>query len=203
MGAGDFRESFFKPVEGDYVIAADAGYLALERLHYTPDVLLGDFDSLGEKGVDVDKIPGTYVIRLPKEKDDTDMLAAIREGMAQGYENFIILGATGGRVDHSIANMQCLVFLSRQNRTCKLYGDNYEMQVLTCDSLHLPAQEHGILAVFSVGDTAKGVTLKGLKYELEDANLTNDFPVGVSNEFTGQDVTIEVKKGSLLIIRYL
>jgi len=203
VGAGEFRESFFKPQKGDYVIAADAGYLALQRLSYMPDVLMGDFDSLEGQGIDVSKISGPYIIQLPKEKDDTDMLAAIREGMAQGYDNFIVLGATGGRIDHTVANMQCLIFLSKQNCICKLYGAGYEMQVITCQKLHFPAQENGMIAVFSAGDMARGVTLKGLKYELENAIISNDFPIGVSNEFIGKDVTIEVKKGSLLIIRYL
>lgn len=203
VGAGEFQTSFFEPQEGDYVIAADAGYLELLRLQYVPDVILGDFDSLEEQGIDISKVEGSYVIPLPKEKDDTDMLAAIREGMARGYEEFVILGATGGRIDHTIANMQCLVFLSRQNCKGKIYGTGYEMQVITGGSISFPGQKSGLLAVFSIGDTAKGVNLRGLKYELENATITNDYPIGVSNEFIGKPVTIEVKTGSLLIIRYL
>lgn len=203
VGAGEFEKSYFNPQEGDYVIAADAGYLKLREIEYVPDVILGDFDSLKDQGFDSSKISDSYVIRLPEEKNDTDMLAAIREGMAQGYDEFVILGATGGRIDHTIANMQCLLYLSRQNRKCKIYGPGYEMQVITCESVTFPAQKDGLLAVFSVGDMAKGVTLKGLKYELEKATITNDFPIGVSNEFVGKEVSIEVEKGSLLVIRYL
>ena len=198
VGAGEFNASYCKPGRQDYVIAADAGYLFLRNLEIEPDLIIGDFDSMEENIISKAKI-----IRLPKEKDDTDMLAAIRQGINQGYQKFVLLGGAGGRIDHTIANIQCLTYLSKNGCRGFLYAPKYEMQVVTNGSIDFPAYEQGVLAVFSMGDCASGVCLQGLKYPLTDASITNDFPIGVSNEFIGKASCIEVKNGSLLVIRYL
>lgn len=198
VGAGEFNATYCKPKDHDYVIAADAGYLFLQRLEIEPDLMIGDFDSMEAHISDKGR-----VIRLPQEKDDTDMLAAIREGMERGYQEFVLLGGAGGRIDHTIANIQCLTYLSKHNCICRLYAAEYEMQVVTNGNIVFPVYEKGIIAVFSMGDSANGVYLHGLKYPLTDATITNDFPIGVSNEFIGKASCIEVKNGSLLVIRYL
>lgn len=207
IGAGEFNRSYCMPREGDFVIAADAGYLTLKKHGIIPNMIIGDMDSIEEAGVSFQNViaPGypIEVCKLPAEKDDTDMLAAIRKGLEKGYRNFAILGATGGRIDHTIANIQCLTFLSKQGCRACLYGRDSELQVVTNGSISFPAIQAGMIAVFSMGDAAKGVCLTGLKYPLENAIITNEFPIGVSNEFIGNPSSITVKEGSLLIIRYL
>lgn len=198
VGAGEFNASYCRPKTQDYVIAADAGYLFLQRSEIDPDLIVGDFDSMDGNISDKAK-----VIRLPQEKDDTDMLAAIRIGMEKGYKEFALLGGTGGRIDHTIANIQCLTYLSKRNCIGYLYAPEYEMRVVTNGSIVFPPYEQGLLAVFSMGDSASGVFLHGLKYPLTDATITNDFPIGVSNQFIGKASCIEVKNGSLLVVRYL
>ncbi len=85
----------FRPAENDFVIAADAGLRYLEQAGILADLVIGDFDTLKE-------IPtGANVVRLNCEKDDTDMLAAVREGIKAGYKEFHIYGGTGGRIDHT------------------------------------------------------------------------------------------------------
>lgn len=196
VGAGSFWKQAFQPRPGDYVIAADAGYRHLEKVGYRPNLVLGDFDSLG-------KAPDhPHVLRLPVEKDDTDTLHAVKVGMELGYRRFLLHGALGGpRLDHTLANLQTLVYLTCQG--CKGWILGPEDTVVTAlhnGRLTFPAERRGILSVFCMGDRAEGVTLTGLKYPLENAVLTCDVPLGVSNEFTGVPASIEVKKGNLLIL---
>lgn len=201
IGAGEFNSDFFHPSAEDLVIAADGGYLFLEKMGIEPDLLIGDFDSM--EGNRDWSGKGFQVMELPEKKDDTDILAAIREGMGRGCEEFHIFGGTGGRIDHTIANLQCLSFLSKRGCRGFLYGMDSLMLAVTDGRVDFPKDRKGIVAVFSFGDRAEGVTLKGLKYELADAVLTNDYPIGVSNEFIGRESSISVRRGTLLLVCYL
>lgn len=176
------------------VIAADGGYRYCLKLGIKPDVIIGDFDSLEEKP------ENCFLVCLPIEKDDTDTLAAIRYGLSENCEEFHIFGGTGGRFDHTFANMQCLVFLSVQNKRGFLYGNGYVATAVTNGAISFSEDASGTVSVFSAGDTAKGVSETGLKYSLENAEIHNDFPIGVSNSFTGRKSRINVDKGTIFVI---
>lgn len=194
VGAGEFDAQSFCPGPGDFVIAADAGYRSLMERNLTPHLVVGDFDSLG-------KIPeGDQVIRLPVEKDDTDMMAALRLGVERGFREFRLWGGTGGRMDHTLANLQSLVWLSQRGCRGRLMDRNWTAFAVTDGTLRFGAAHRGTVSVFCVGDRAAGVWLRGLKYPLEDAVLTCDFPLGVSNAFTGVESSITVGQGTLLVI---
>lgn len=178
--------------EGDLLIAADGGYAYLQG--QKPDLVVGDFDSLGY-------VPeGEQIIRHPVQKDDTDMLLAVREGLKRGYWKFVLYGGIGGRLDHTIANIQVLAFLREQGCQAVLYGEKEEVHLLRNETLTFSAGRKGLLSVFSFEKEARGVTLSGLAYELTDAVLTNTFPIGTSNEFIGTEAQITVADGSLLVI---
>lgn len=196
VGAGDFWKQAFQPQPGDYVIAADAGYRHLEEAGYQANLVLGDFDSLGRTPVH------PHVLCLPVEKDDTDTLHAVKVGMELGYRLFVLHGTLGGpRLDHTLANLQTLDYLARRGCRGWILGpEDTIVTVLHNDRLAFSEEHQGILSVFCMGDRAEGVTLTGLKYSLENADLTCDIPLGVSNEFTGVPASVEVKKGSLLIL---
>lgn len=195
VGAGDFFPRMLPSRRaGDLLIAADGGYDHVRKLGLEPDFVVGDFDSLAAPP------DRAGVLRLPKEKDDTDMLAALRMGVAKGYREFRLYGGTGGRMDHTVANLQCLVWLARQGLHGALYGERWTAEAVTDGALTFGPERRGFLSVFSQGDRAEGVWLKGLRYPLSDAVLTHDFPLGVSNEFTGVESTISVKAGTLLVI---
>lgn len=197
IGAGEF---FGEPAKilrekGDVlVIAADGGYDHCLRHGIKPDAVIGDFDSSGEKPSDC------VLVCLPTEKDDTDTLAAIRYALKENYEEFHIFGGTGGRFDHTFANMQCLVFLSRQGKRGFLYGGGYTVTAATDGGVSFPESASGTVSVFAAGDRAEGVSETGLKYSLENASVRNDFPVGVSNSFTGRRSRIFVEKGTVFVI---
>ncbi len=184
--------------DGDLCIAADGGLDYLLSVGITPDIVLGDMDSIKVQ----DALDSFFVKRLPVEKDDTDMLAAIKEGLAAGYQQFSLFGALGGRLDHTIANIQSLLYLLNHGARGTIWGDDMSVLLIRNESLFFTAEEaeNGRrISVFAFGGDAQGVTEKGLKYPLDHVTLKQEFPVGVSNEFTGQDALVEVQNGMLLI----
>ena len=194
FGAGDFDGLEERPGAEDYVIAADGGYTACRRAEVEPQLLLGDFDSLTE----VPALP--HVERVPVEKDDTDMMLAIKEGLARGETEFHLYGGMGGRrTDHTIANLQCLLYLAAHGAQGWLYGDGERFTAICGGEITLPAREKGIVSVFCMGADAQGVTIEGGQYTVHDTVLTASFPLGVSNHFVGNPVRVAVTQGSLLI----
>lgn len=183
--------------EEDLVIAVDGGYLYTQSAGLGVDVIIGDFDSLGsvpEHGAD-----GPLVIRLPMEKDQTDMFAALGYGLERRFRCFHIFGGAGGRIDHTLANIQCLAFLLNQGARGYLHGYDTIITALRGE-IWLAPREEGVISVFALGGPAEGVYLRGLKYELDNAELATDFPLGISNEFTGKAAYIGARRGDLLLV---
>ena len=181
------------PGAGDFVLAADGGYAHCKAAGIIPDEVLGDFDSLHY-------IPEDARV-FPVEKDDTDSMLAVRRGLQLGYREFLLYGSLDGtRLDHTVANFQTLQFLADRGAVGYLIGRDYILTVLKEDTLRFPAESTGILSVFCMGSDARGVTLLGLKYPLEEGTLTAGFPLGVSNHFTGTEASVSVKEGSLLLL---
>lgn len=194
VGAGDNYGLDFTPTSNDFVIAADAGIRYLEQCDITADLVIGDFDSLDGTPTH----PNTTT--LSAEKDDTDMLAAVREGIEAGYTNFHIYCGMGGRIDHTLANIQVLAYLSQNNMQGFLFGKDSVITAITNRKLSFDQIPSGYISVFSYTEKSEGVYLRGLKYELDNAVLTNTFPLGVSNEFIGKESSISVDNGMLLIV---
>ena len=183
------------------VIALDGGLAFCAEHSIVPDRIVGDFDSLPfEKQELLKSYPQEIIHRLPCEKDDTDTLAAIRMAAEMGYEKFVIYGGLGGRLSHTIANIQSLMFLKEQGLYGELVGKNSRIFLIKEESVVLPAKDKGYVSVFAYGKKAEGVTIRNLKYEVEEAELTNAFPIGVSNEFIGKEAEISVNKGTLLVV---
>ena len=193
VGAGDWCAEGWSPQAGDLVIAADGGQAPLSQLGAMADVVVGDFDSLREAP------RGGEIVRLPAEKDDTDMVAALRLGLARGYRDFRLYGAAGGRIDHTIANLQALGFLARQGARGVLVEARYKLVALWNGEMRFRAKSRGMLSVFAQCGEARGVDLEGLKYEQHGFTLREDYPMGVSNEFTGILARVAVREGMLLV----
>lgn len=191
--AGGFT-GLAEPVQpGDYLLAADGGLNHCRNLGLTPDAILGDFDSL-------DSVPAGAEV-FPVEKDDTDSMLAIRHGFKLGFRRFVLYGALDGpRLDHTVANFQALHYLADQAAVGYLVGNTYIATVLRNGSLTFSPEATGIVSLFCSGPDARGVTLTGLQYPLENAVLSAGFPLGVSNHFQGQTATITVKNGTLLVL---
>ena len=187
-------DGLLAPLTGEeLVIAADGGVRHAENLGLRPDVILGDFDSLGY-------VPEDSRV-FPVEKDDTDMMLAIRLGLERGCGEFFLYGAMDGpRLDHTVANFQSLNYLASHGAFGWLIGRDYIATTLRNGSLRFPKTAEGILSVFCQGPGAKGVTLTGLKYPLERENLDAFFPLGVSNHFLGSSAGVRVEDGFLLCL---
>lgn len=209
IGAGAFQkeqligEESLRPEKGDFCIAADGGLAYARMLGMVPDMLIGDMDSLSDEALSWARADDRLCIRqLPAEKDDTDMLAAIKEGLARGYRRFALYGALGGSLGHTLANIQCLDYLNSQGAKGVLLGSRIHMQLLCNGQVRYPAsmyRENRRISVFAYGGDAYGVTERGLKYSLSDACVRQDFPIGVSNEFINRESMIAVREGKLLI----
>lgn len=203
IGAGDFAGLRDVPSPGDLLIAADAGIKKFFSLGLVPDLILGDFDSLDSAPESLPIKKGTEILRFPIEKDDTDMMLAVKEGLKRGYRHFELYGGAGGqRVDHLLANIQTLAYLSKRGAKGSLYGTDYLITTITDDSIELTARFGATLSVFAHGGPAEGVTLSGVKYTLYAATLTPDFPLGVSNEARADKIFIEVKRGTLIVVLF-
>ena len=193
------KKDGFRPEEGDYVIAADGGLRHLQAAGVKPDMVVGDFDTLGYEP-DHDN-----VVRLQREKDWTDTFVSMEKGVELGYETFVFFGCLGGKLEHTIANLQHLSWLSQRGLTGWMTDGRVWLTAVTGDGaksgvLTLPARDRGMVSVFSMSDAAGGVSLQGLKYTLWDHELSGSFPLGVSNEFVGEKAEIRVRKGTLLVV---
>ena len=193
--AGAFYGLRARPEKGDLQIAADAGYLLSRREGLRPDLVIGDFDSMPEPEDAED------CVRVPVEKDDTDSMLALREGLRRGCAEFHLYGATGGRrLDHTLANLQALAFLCRHGARGYLYDRGFIYTVIENETLTLRREvEWGLVSLFAMSGRAEHVTLTGLQYPLVDGTLESDFPLGVSNHFVAPEASVTVGKGLLLV----
>ncbi len=183
----------FSPQKDDLIIAADAGYLKLKARGITPHLAVGDFDSLEEIPTD------TEIIKHPVKKDDTDTLLAIKTGLERGYKELHIYGGTGKRFDHTLANLQVLSFIANKGAMGYLYGEDFTATALKENTIEFDEGKKGTLSLFSATSECV-VSIEGLLYPLSNAKITYDFPLGVSNEFTGSKAKITVHSGTAIVI---
>ncbi len=195
IGAGDFGDGPLEPGPEDLVIAGDGGLRHCRERGIRVDLAIGDFDSLGYRP------EAPEVVALVPEKDNTDTMAAVEEGIRRGYRDFRLYGGTGGRLSHTIANLQMMAELAARGIRAELVGYGARMWVIRDGEIRFPAEAQGYLSVFCLGDVAEGVTEEGLKYLLDDYRMVKENPLGVSNEFTGVPSRVAVRKGTLLIIQ--
>lgn len=195
IAAAELAAERLKPGEGDLVIAADAGMKHLARLGIEPDIALGDFDSLGY----VPEAPSVEV--CPVRKDDTDTMAALKRALELGYRRVLIFGGLGGaRFDHSLANVQALAWADAHGMEAILVGRDCALTAISDGTaLEFDARYSGDFSAFCFGPEASGICESGLSYFLDDAVLTPDFPLAVSNSFTGERARISVARGRLII----
>lgn len=192
----NYSEEFYKSF--DFIIACDKGYEYASKINLTPNLIMGDFDSMDSS---VQFPADIEVQRFPCEKDDTDTMMAIKYALEKKiYDEIHIVCAFGNRLDHTIANIQAAAFIANNKTTAFLYGKNDEAICFANSTIHIPKKEKYSLSVFSLSDKAEGVTIKGTKYKVENVQVSSAFPIGQSNEWEDDEATISVKKGIMLII---
>ena len=194
LGAGPLYGYVPDVRKGDLLVAADGGVRYCREFGLAPDHIIGDFDSLGFVPED------DNVTVLPVIKDDTDTLSCLEYGLEKGFRTFLIYGGTGGRIDHTVANLQHLAYLSEKGARGYLLSERNIITLIKNEEVSFRKDAKGFLSVFSFGDRALGVTIRGMKYQVEGATLTNTYPLGVSNEFTGNRAEVSVSEGKLLLV---
>lgn len=178
-----------------FVICADSGYDKALAAGITPDLILGDFDSIESK------LPQNIeILRSPTHKDDTDTMLAVRTALSRGYDSIALVSACGGRTDHTLANIATLLFIREHGANAFIKGDTTDVYILEDEKITLLPDLSKYLSVFAVSDKAT-VSITGAEYPLKDYVMERNFPIGVSNEFIADtDCTVELKSGLAVVM---
>ena len=190
----DRIRSYLNP-ENDYYIFCDCGLRHAEPLGVRPDLIVGDFDS-HEKP---DSTAETIV--LPTVKDDTDTVHALNEAIERGYKDYLLIGMTGRRLDHTLGNVYMLVHAFERGMNALMVDDYSEISVVSSKSVQIDDSQP-FFSLINITGKARGIYIEGAKYPLNGAEIKYDYQYGVSNEvLPGQLATIRVEDGLLLLIR--
>ncbi|MEE3457001.1 MAG: thiamine diphosphokinase [Lachnospiraceae bacterium] len=178
-------------------IFCDSGLRHMEALGRKPDLIVGDFDSHVNPHMDVETIV------LPHVKDDTDTVFAVKEALRRGFEEFLLIGVVGGRLDHTLGNVAILLMLDSAGKKAVIADDFSDMEIVSRERALIP-DRYPYFSLLNITGTAKGVTIRNALYPLSDAEITCEYPIGVSNEvLPGKTAEVTVKEGRLLIIKVL
>ena len=181
--------------EDDFIVFCDSGLKHMDALNAKPGLIVGDFDSHDNPCLDVETIV------LPCEKDDTDTFYAVKEALKRGFENFLLIGVIGARLDHSLANLSILLYLDSLGKKGSIIDDYSEMEIVSHEPVRV-GSEYAFFSLLNITGCAKGITVRGAKYPLENAEISCEYQYGVSNEvLKDQQAVVSVNEGKLLLIK--
>lgn len=192
IGAPGEIRSYIRP--DDYVVACDSGLYNASLLGVTPSLIVGDFDSHPAPDTPVE------TITLPCEKDDTDTVYAVREAERRGFCDFLLLGVTGGRLDHTLGNVSILLYLNSRGHTGMIADDTSEMKIVSSAPVTID-DRFSFFSLLNISGEAEDITITGAKYPLSGARISCEYQYGISNEVKkGMTATVTVGRGRLLLI---
>ena len=198
VGGADINNYDFireKLLFDDYVVFCDSGLKHLEQLRVKPNLIVGDFDSHENPHLDVETIV------LPCEKDDTDTVYAVKEAIKRGYDNFLLIGVVGARLDHTLGNVSILLYLDSLGKNGCLIDDYSEMEIVSNEPAYID-DSYAYFSLLNISGTAKGITIEDAKYPLNNAEITCEYQYGISNEvLPGRIAKVSVNEGNLLLIK--
>ena len=195
---GDYGTVSAKLRQDDYMIYCDCGLRHMDGLGAEPDLIVGDFDSYSNPEFD------TETIVLPCEKDDTDTVFAVKEALRRGFEDFLLVGVVGERLDHTLGNVSILLMLDSEGKKGTIIDDYSEMEIVSdrCGKPCIIDDSYVYFSLINISGTARGVTIRGAKYPLENAEITCEYQYGVSNEvLPGCTAEVSVGEGRLLLVK--
>lgn len=179
----------------DFNIFCDSGLSHQEALGIEPHLIVGDFDSHPNPHSDIE------TITLPREKDDTDTVFAVKEATKRGFDDFLLLGVSGGRLDHTLGNVSILLMLHRQGKRALLVDDYSEMEIAAKKPVYID-DSFPFFSLLNISGTAEGITVENAKYPLKDAEIQCTYQYGISNEvLPGRQAKVSVEKGELLLVK--
>ena len=183
--------------EDDFYICCDSGLRHRAGLGITPDLIVGDFDSHENPHL------GTETIVLPREKDDTDTVFAVREAVRRGFQDFLLTGVIGGRLDHTLGNLSLLLFLDAQGRRALALDDYAEMEIVS-DRPALIPDRYPYFSLLNISGTARDITIRNAKFPLTGGEIPCEYQYGISNEvLPGKTAEVSVGEGRLLLVKVL
>ena len=185
-----------KPAKGDLCIACDSGYLNMKRLGVSPDIIVGDFDSLGEQNIP----DGVKTVRVPAQKDFTDTQLAVNTALEEGAGETVIIGGLDGRLDHTLSNIAILRMLDGIKVYASITNGKNRVRYIDSTSTLIARSGFKYLSLIAADKKVRGVDVEGCRYPLKNATLTHDNQYAVSNEITGNCALVAVRKGALYII---
>lgn len=181
--------------EGDFCVFCDSGLRHMTALGFRPDLIVGDFDSYQDPHLDVE------TITLPTVKDDTDTVYAVKEMLRRGCEEFLLAGVCGGRLDHTLGNVAILLWLDTLGKKALIVDDYSDMEIVSRDAAYIE-DRYTYFSLLNISGTARGITVVNARYPLSDAEITCEYPYGISNEvLPGSTAVVTVREGRLLLIR--
>lgn len=181
--------------EDDYIVFCDSGLKHMDSLRVKPNLIVGDFDSYDNPNLDVETIV------LPCEKDDTDTVFAVKEALKRGFNEFLIFGVIGARLDHTLGNVSILLYLDSIGKRGVIIDDYSEIEVVSDKPAYIE-DSYAFFSLLNITGVAKGVTIRNAKYPLENAEITCEYQYAVSNEVIGGSVSeVTVKNGKLLLVK--
>ena len=180
--------------QDDFFIYCDSGLKHMEKLNAKPNLIVGDFDSHHNPNLPIETIV------LPCEKDDTDTVFAVKTAISRGFANFILIGVVGGRLDHTLGNISILLMLNSLGKKAIMIDDFSETTIVS-DKTEV-TDECKFFSLLNISGTAKGINIKDAKYNVENAEITCEYPYGISNEpLAGKVATITIKEGRMLLVK--
>ena len=179
----------------DYIVFCDSGLKHLEALQVKPSLIVGDFDSHDNPHLDVETIV------LPCEKDDTDTVFAVKEAIKRGFDDFLLIGVVGARLDHTLGNVSILLYLDSVGKKGIIIDDYSEMEIVSNEPAYIE-ESYAFFSLINITGTAKGITIENAKYLLNNAKITCEYQYGVSNEvLSGKTAKVSILDGKLLLIK--
>lgn len=183
--------------EDDFFICCDSGLKHQNGLCITPNLTVGDFDSYENPHLDIETIV------LPCEKDDTDTAFAVKEALKRGFQDFLLVGMIGGRLDHTLGNVSLMLMLDTQGKNVKVLDDCSEMEIVSDKPAHIE-DRYPYFSLLNISGLAQGITIRNAKFPLTDAEITCEYQYGISNEvLPGMTAEVSVKNGRLLLLKVL
>lgn len=181
--------------EDDFIVFCDSGLKHLEALKVKPSLIVGDFDSHDNPHLDVETIV------LPCEKDDTDTVFAVKEAIKRGFDDFLLIGVVGARLDHTLGNVSILLYLESIGKKGIVIDDYSEMEIVSNEPAYIE-DSYAFFSLLNISGTARGIKIENAKYPLDESEITCKYQYGISNEvLRGKKAMVSVKEGDLLLVK--
>ena len=181
----------------DFYICCDSGLKHREGLGIAPDLIVGDFDSYENPHL------AAETIVLPCEKDDTDTVFAVKEALKRGFQDFLLVGVIGGRLDHTLGNVSLLLMLDARGKRAKVLDDYSEMEIVSDKPARIE-DRYSYFSLLNISGLARGITIQNAKFPLSNAEIPCEYQYGISNEvLPGMTAEVSVQAGRLLLIKIL